>query len=342
MSYKRPSLRSTLLLWLASVTTVLSALWGAAAIWYQFPANPLIRGISAVLWLVFAIAVLTFAWRQRLWLGLGLYALAFLALAIWWNTLAPSNNREWADDVAQMTTGTIAGSLVTLKNVRNFDWRTATDYTPRWETRQYDLDKLASVDMVLSYWGVPAIAHTLVSFGFENGEHVVFSVEIRKEKHESFSEIGGFFKEFELSVVAADERDIIRVRTNARDEDDYLYRVKVSQATMRSLFLAYVGKANSLVDTPRFYNTVTANCTTIIFHMMNRIIDGLPMDYRLVLSGYLPGYIHDVGALEPGFTLEALRAGGRITERAHQADQDPAFSAAIRRGVPGWDASAKH
>lgn len=339
---QRPPLLCPLLLWLACVTTGLSALWGATALWYQLPAGQIARGAAALLWLAFAIAVLVFAWRQRMWLGLGLYALGVLVLAVWWNTLAPSNTRDWADDVAQMTTGTITGSQVTLTNVRNFDWRTETDYTARWETRHYDLDKLTSVDMVLSYWGIPAIAHTLVSFGFDNGEHVVFSVEIRKEKHESFSEIGGFFKQFEMSVVAADERDIIRVRTNARGEDDYLYRVKVSQATMRSLFLAYVAQANALIEAPRFYNTVTANCTTIIFHMMARIIDGLPMDYRLLLSGYLPGYLYDVGALEPGYTPDALRAGGRITDRARQADKDPAFSAAIRRGVPGWDTTAGH
>jgi hypothetical protein len=293
-----------------------------------------------LLWLVFALAVLTLAWRQRSWLGLAIYALAFLALAFWWTSLAPSNHREWADDVAQMTTGTIDGNRATLNNVRNFDWRSQTDYTPRWETRHYDLDKLVSVDMVLSYWGMPAIAHTLVSFGFDNGQHVVFSVEIRKEKHESFSEIGGFFKEFEMSVIAADERDIIRVRTNIREEDDYIYRVKVSQATMRSLFAAYVGEANSLIETPRFYNTVTANCTTIIYHMMTRIVEGLPIDYRLLLSGYLPAYVYDVGALQPGFTLEALRERGRISERARQADTDPAFSAAIRRGIPGADPNA--
>src|SRR6202034_2162744 len=137
--------------------------------------------------------------------------------------------------------------------VRNFDWRTQSDYTQRWETRTYDLRHLNSLDMVLSYWSMPAIAHVLISFGFDDGEHVVFSVEIRREKTESFSEIGGFFKEFELSIIAADERDVIRVRTNVRGEDDYLYRVRMPVSAMRSLFLAYIDQANSLVHAPRFY-----------------------------------------------------------------------------------------
>src|ERR1700761_1694866 len=162
-----------------------------------------------------------------------------------------------------MTQGTVSGSKVTLHNVRNFAWRTDTDYTPRWETRTYDLDHLSSLDMVLSYWSMRAIAHVLISFGFDDGSHIVFSVEIRREKQESFSEIGGFFKEFELSIIAADERDVIRVRTNVRGEDDYLYRLRIPVKDIRSLFLAYVDQANSLVQTPRFYNTISVNCTTL-------------------------------------------------------------------------------
>jgi len=223
---------------------------------------------------------------------------------------------------------------VTLRNVRNFDWHSETDYTQRWETRQYDLDRLDSVDMILSYWTGPAIAHVLVSFGFTDGEHVVFSVEIRREKHESFSAIGGFFKEFELSVIAADERDVVRVRTNVRGEDDYLYRIRMAPATMRSLFLAYVDQANQLVRTPRFYDTVTVNCTMLVYHMMQHIVGHLPFDYRLLLSGYLPEYLYKVGGLDSRYSLEELRANGRITERAKAADRSATFSADIRRSVP--------
>jgi len=218
--------------------------------------------------------------------------------------------------------------------VRNFDWRSSTDYTQRWETRSYDLDHLESLDMILSYWTIQAIAHVLISFGFDDGSHVVFSVEIRPERGESYSSIGGFFKEFELSILAADERDVIRVRTNVRGEDDYLYRIQMPREDMRSLFLAYVGQANSLVRTPRFYNTVTVNCTTLIYHMMKRIDGNLPLDYRLLFSGYLPGYVYKVGGLDQRYTLGQLRSLGRITDRARSADRSSTFSADIRRGVP--------
>jgi Domain of unknown function (DUF4105) len=312
----------------------LLAAWGAFALWFQVPGGVLLQGLGVGLWIAFSLAIIVILWRGRLAVGALSFAVAFAALLIWWMLIAPSNSRLWADDVAQMTTGVVDGDSVTLHNVRNFDWRTKTDYTQRWETRTYDLRHLNSLDMILSYWSMPAIAHVLISFGFDNGEHVVFSVEIRREKTESFSEIGGFFKEFELSVIACDERDVIRVRTNVRGEDDYLYRIRMPVDEIRSLFLAYVSQANDVARKPRFYNTVTANCTTIIYHMAKRIVGHLPLDYRVLLSGYLPGYVYKVGGLDTRYPLEELRALGRITERAKKSDRSPNFSADIRAGIP--------
>jgi Domain of unknown function (DUF4105) len=312
----------------------LPATWGCFALWYQVPGTKPVRIIAVALWGLFSVLVLLALDRTRMLYLAGGFVVALAVLLIWWHRVLPSNDRVWSDDVAQITSGTVDGGRVVLHNVRNFDWRSATDYTPHWETRSYDLDHLDSVDMILSYWTIQAIAHVLISFGFDDGTQVVFSVEIRPEKGESFSSIGGFFKEFELSILAADERDVIRVRTNMRGEDDYLYRIRMPTADMRSLFLAYVAQANELVHTPRFYNTVTVNCTTLIYHMMKRIDGSLPLDYRLLLSGYLPSYVYKVGGLGRRYTLEQLRSFGRITERARAADHSNTFSADIRRGVP--------
>jgi hypothetical protein len=312
-----------------------SAIWGAFALWYQAPGGQALKTLSVLLWVLFSLTLLLALWQGRTAVSLLAFAVAFGALLIWWQRIAPSNDRIWADDVAQMTTGAVEGNRVTLFKVRNFDWRSDTDYTQRWETRSYDLDRLNSVDMIMSYWSGTAIAHMLISFGFDDGAHVVFSVEIRREKRESFSEIGGFFKEFELSIIAADERDVIRVRTNVRGEDDYLYRIRMPVSAMRSLFLGYIGEANGLVQTPRFYNTITVNCTTLVYHMMKRIVGYLPMDYRLILSGYLPEYVYSVGGLDQHYSFQELHAQGRITDRAKQADRSDAFSEDIRRGIPG-------
>jgi hypothetical protein len=319
---------------LAAPVVAVSAAWGALALWYQASVRPLLKGLSAGLWVVFGCAVLVWLCGGRAQIALAVYTIAFLGLMRWWHGLQPSNELMWADDVARITTGGVTGNVVTLQNVRNFEWRTASDYTQRWETRSYELDRIDSVDMIMSYWTGRMIAHMLISFGFDDGRYVAFSVEIRREKHQSFSEIGGFFKEFELSIIAADERDVVRVRTNVRGEDDYLYRLAMPAAAMRSLFLGYVEQANSLARTPRFYNTISVNCTTLVYHMMKHITGGLPMSYRVLLSGYMPEYMYSIGHLDSRYSLKELRAFGRITERARMADHSANFSADIRRGVP--------
>ena len=324
----------------ATLLVGLPAAWAVLALWYQAAGGRTIKlGIIAV-WIACSVGVLLALWQGWAALSLLVFAAAFAAIVIWWRRIKPSNDRLWADDVAQIAAATFDGDEVTLHNVRNFDWRSNTDYTQRWETRGYDLDRLNSVDMIVSYWTVPAIAHMLISFGFGGGEQVVFSVEIRREKTESFSEIGGFFKEFELSILAADERDVIRVRTNVRGEDAYLYRVRMPVSAMRSLFLSYVEQANDLVRTPRFYNTITVNCTTLVYQMMERIVGYLPLSYRLILSGYLPEYVYRVGGLDQRHPLQELRARGRITERAKQADRSDTFSADIRQGIAELPADA--
>ena len=251
-------------------------------------------------------------------------------LLLWWASIAPSNQRIWADDASHLLTGAVQGSNVTLNNVRDFTWRSDDDYDVRWETRHYDLDHLASADAVLSYWGSAAIAHAMISFGFDDGSHVVFSVEIRKQRGQQYSAIGGFFKQYETILVAADERDVIRVRTNVRGEDDYLYPLHMDKAAMRALFLAYVQDANKLTVTPEFYNTITSNCTTIVYRMARQIEPGLPRDFRLLLTGYLPEYLYKVGALDQSTPIEEQRQRARITDKARNSKPGDDFSRAIR------------
>jgi Domain of unknown function (DUF4105) len=329
-----PSLLRFSVTLLATLVVGFSAIWAAFALWYQAPGGQAVKMLSVFVWVGFSFTLLIALWQGRTAVCLLAFALVFGGLLFWWQRIAPSNDRIWTDDVARTATGTVEGNRVTLHNVRNFDWRSDTDYTQHWETRTYELDRLNSVDMIMSYWTVPAIAHMLISFGFDDGAHVVFSVEVRREKHESYSEIGGFFKDFELSVIAADERDVIRVRTNVRGEDDYLYRIRMPLSAMRSLFLSYIDEANALARAPRFYNTITANCTTLVYHMMKRIVGYLPLDYRLLLPGYLPEYVYRVDGLDQRYSLQALRTLGHITDRAKKADRSESFSADIRQGIP--------
>ncbi len=316
-----------------ALITVLSGAWGALALWYQLPGGAVARTLGGAVWALALIALAVFAISRRSWLPLGIYVVMYAALLIWWASIAPSNQRVWSDDVARMLTGAVQGNLVTLDNVRDFNWRSDTDYDARWETRHYDLDRLVSADAVLSYWGSKAIAHAMISFGFDDGSHVVYSVEIRKKRGEQYSSIGGFFRQFETILVAADERDIIRVRTNVRGEDDYLYPLRMDKPAMRALFLSYVEAANTLSVKPAFYNTITSNCTTIVYRMARQIDSGLPWDMRLLLTGYLPEYLYKVGALDRSVPVEQLRQRGRITGRARNTTPSDDFSKAIRAGL---------
>ncbi len=322
---------------LLGITIALVAAWGALALWIRAPLSPTARALLALAWLILAVAALAaLAWPA--WRPAGYaFALATLALALWWLRIRPSNNRQWMPEVARQTVGEIDGDLVTLHNVRNFEWRTRTDYTSRWETRRYALSELQSVDVALSYWGRPAIAHALVSFGFGQDRYVVFSVEIRRKEGDNFSEIGGFFKQYELSLIASTEEDSLRVRTNVRGEDSYLYRIHMPLDNARSLFLAYVKRANQLHDKPRFYHTLTGNCTTIVFQMARRIVPGLPLDYRQLASGYLPEYFFDLHVLQGAHSVAQYRKQGRYTDRARALGNAPGFSQTIRQGVPGID-----
>jgi hypothetical protein len=247
-----------------------------------------------------------------------------------------SNDRDWQAEVAQTSYATINGDLVTIHNVRNFDYRTETEFTPRWETRTYDLSKLDSGDIIAVYWAGKAIAHVMVSFGFAGKDFLTVSIETRKEKGEDYSTLAGFFRQYELYYVAADERDVIGVRTTYRQpqEDVYVYRTNTPIENIRRVFLDYIKSMNELHERPSYYNTLTTNCTTsILFH--TRMNPGAPpMSWKVLLSGYVPDYLYDLGRLDTSRPYAELEKLSHVNARAHAAGKDAAFSQRIREGLP--------
>ncbi len=226
---------------------------------------------------------------------------------------------------------------VTLHGVRNFDYRSETDFTPRYEDRTYDLAALDSVDLVASYWMGEAIAHVMLSFGFGGEDFVAISIETRRERTEGYSTVKGFFKQYELFYVVADERDLIRLRTNYREnppEDVYVYRTKGRPEAIRRVFLDYLREINELAERPRWYNTLTTNCTTAIMTHLRVNPDHAPMSWKVLLSGYAPQYAWERGALDTRLPFEELKARSRINDVAQAADQAPDFSQRIREGLP--------
>jgi hypothetical protein len=211
---------------LLALVMLLVGVWCSIAIWYQCGAGEPLRGFLAGSAAIFSlIAVACLATRRR-WPVAGIFSASVAAFLAWWTTITPTNDRDWAPDVARTVTATIDGDRVVVNNVRNFTWRSDADFDQHWEQRTYYLSHLVDVDLIMSYWMGEAIAHTIVSFGFDNGERLAFSIETRKESDESYSSIAGFFKQYELAIVAADERDVVRVRSNIRGEDVRIYPLR--------------------------------------------------------------------------------------------------------------------
>ena len=312
---------------------LLAVLWGAAAIWFDGPASRGMAGFLAAL-LTLGCAVVLLRVRPFRRAVLAVLAVFGVVLA-WWLTIPPSNTRPWLPDVARTASAIISGSRVTIHNVRNFDYRSETDYTERWETRAYDLDKLRGVDLFLSYWGPTLIAHTIASWEFADGSHLAISIETRKEKGEDYSAVKGFFRQYELYYVVADERDLVRLRTNYRGERVYLYRMKIPAEMARKLLLDYLAEINRLAEKPRWYNALTHNCTTAIRYHMKNLGRAGKFDWRILANGRVDELLYLRGSTDRSIPYPEFRKRSEITERAKAADHDRNFSALIREGLPG-------
>lgn len=307
-------------------------LWVATAILLHIVGDAQAGALIALL------AGLLIAWLAhrrsalRGWAALGVGA---VAVALWYQTYQPSADRNWTMDVARGVSADRDGDTITLRNIRDFEWTSIDTATERWIQQTYDLSQITGVDMITSVWDNPNIAHLLVSFGFKDAPNVVFSVEIRREVGEAYSEIAGFFRQFELVLIAATERDIVQLRTTHREETVSLYPADLTPEQLRDFFLAYVDLAQSLEAEPRFYNTLTANCTTVVYGLAKTVNPDLPFDPRVVLSGGLPEFVDELGLLPGDMPIEQRRIEAVITPRAQTAGPKDDFSAVIRAQTNG-------
>jgi hypothetical protein len=307
--------------------------WSMLAIYHSdlpATARPLVAmlfGLAAVLALLFI---------RPLRRGILVIVGGFALVVVWWLAIPPSNTRDWQPDVRELPYATVEGSKVTIHNIRNCDYRTETDYDVRLEDRSYDIDKLRTGDMFIIFWGSPLICHTMLSFGFEGDRYVCISIETRKEVGENYSAIKGFFKQFELTYIVADERDVVRLRTNyRRGEEVYLYRLNARPELVREVFLDYLKAINSLKVQPEWYNALTSNCTSNIRGHTKPYAPRFRADWRLIVNGYVDEMIYSNGSMYRGLPFAELKARSHINARAMEADKDPNFSIRIREGLPG-------
>src|SRR5215469_13854626 len=315
------------------VCLLLSAIWANLAIAYQLPGSAGLRIAACLALALMAVAALAAVVLRRRWRAVLIYAAACLLVIGWTISINASNDKNWAADVAHGVTGTIDGDRLTVRNLRDFSWRTETDYTEHWEQRTYDLSKLRSLDLFLVYWMGPSIAHTIMSFGFEDGRYLDFSIELRRTQNDQYSAIAGFFKTHELVYIGADERDLMTLR-KARHEQIQLYRLRTPPDRARALLVEYIEQANDLAAHPKFYNTLTTNCTTAIFGMMRAVTSSIPFGWRIILTGHLPSYLYEHGAVDTRIPLEELRQRADVTSRVDASLSEVEFSARLRESVP--------
>jgi hypothetical protein len=325
----------TVLLGLLIITT---GGWGVLALTFSGPHSDTVRSILAAVFGITSLATLLalgfHRWRRQILAG---YFALFTALLLGWLGIEPSNERDWQVDVAVLPYATIEDNLITVHNIRNFDYRSETDYTPAYYDKRFDLNELDAVDVVASYWMGPAIAHVFLSFSFADSGHLAISIETRKEKGEDYSSIKGFFRQYELIYIVADERDIIRLRTNYRQnppEDVYIYRVSGSLEEGRQLFLEYMKKVNALKTQPEFYNTLTTNCTTNIWLNSRVNRSHLPFSWKILASGYVPELLHEHSRLDNGnLPFPKIQEMAHINTRAQAANDAVDFSHRIRKEI---------
>ena len=306
---------------------LLGSAWTATALVIQLAGLTRVLALVALATLAGATLIFRFRNRQHAWACL---AFGVALTAGWYQSIHPRDDRDWDFDVAHGVTAEIDSPVVTLHNVRDFTWTSDSTAEVVWRDMTVNLDQMTGLDIFTSVWDSPDIAHLIVSFGFEGGQHIAFSVEIRREKGEAFSTIGGFFRQFELVLIAATERDVVKLRTNFRKEDVHLYPIRLDSARRQKLFLEFLALGNDLAAEPRFYNTITANCTSVVFLLVRSFVPSLPLDRRIILSGRLPEYLDELGALQGDMPMAERRKAAAITEWAQGILPGQDYSVFIR------------
>ena len=323
----------------AWISFLVMTCWGTMAIVFSNLSTVLRIGVATTFGIAALVSVML---PQRNGGKLICFSSVFAVVLAWWLVLPPSNFRDWQPDVATLPCATVTGSVVTLHKIRNCDYRTENDYIVRHYDKTFDLGSLRSMDLFLVDWGLPHMAHTMLSFGFGNDEYVCFSIETRKKKGEEYSSIRGFFKQYELTYVVADERDVVRLRANYRKgEDVYLYRLNATPELIRMVFMDYLRSVNKLNEQPEWYNALTANCTTDIWKHIVAYYPKATFDWRILASGHAAEKAYELGTIDQTSSFQELKRLSLINERSKAADRVPAYSRAIRAGLPGFESGRR-
>ena len=307
------------------------ALWATLAIYYS---NLPWHWLRLALALAFAAISIWALWLARNRRALLLFAGLFVCVLAWWISIRPTHDGPWRPEVKVMPRAIIDGDRVRINGVRDFDYRSRNDFTARYEEREVSISHLTSVDFFVSYFLIGPVSHTFVSFNFDNAPPVCISIETRPGVGRGFEPIPSLFKQFELIYVVGDERDLVRVRTNFRNEAVYLYHIRTTPDRARKLFRIYLNRVNQLADEPEFYNLLTNSCTINIVRYLRMAGKPWRFDFRYILNGFVDSYLYSLGLLDTDLPFAELRPRSKINDAAQAADNSPDFSQRIRAAVP--------
>jgi hypothetical protein len=314
----------------------LLTLWAVAALYVDFR----IAALRIPVTLIYVAGIITILIKlQSRWAAAALCLVGFCCVLGWWLTLEPSNEGNWQADLSRTAWAEMDGDRITIHNLRNCDYRTETDYSNCWTDRTVYLSQIRAADLFLTNWGIRFASHPIVSFQFGDNQHVAFSIEARYKAGQAYSTILGCFRQYGLIFVAADERDVIRLRTNYRkDEEVSMYRVQGQPEMARAMFLTYVTYLNKLKDHPEWYNEVTKNCTTTIERSLAANVNKpQPWNYQFLLNGTLDELLYDRGRLVAGgLPFPELKEREHINAAGRAAGLSPDFSTLIRAGRVGF------
>jgi len=315
---------------IAAIPALGLTLWAFGALSFDGPGTLLAVLIMAAIYA----AMVFFKFRWRAW---SVWATCMIAILVWWFAQNPPLDGEWQPDVAKLATAEVDGDVVTFHNVRDFEYRSESDFTPRWTTRQVRLSSLTGVDIAINYWGSPWMAHPIVSFTFSDAPPLAFSIETRKRVGQSYSAIGGLYRQFTLTCIVAEERDVLGLRAIHRTgEDVYLYRTTLSPEKARIRLLEYIDTINALEKKPRWYNAITTNCTTTI-RSQHPSDARIPWDWRILVNGKGDEMMFERGAFETGgLDFPALRKSAHANAAIIAADAAEDFSTQIRHNHPAF------
>lgn len=322
---------------LLRATQFLLIAWAVLAIYYSNLPWGWMRLALAAAFAGFAIWALWVGTRRR-WRWA--FAGAFATVAVWWVFIPSSHDRPWRRDVAVLPRAQIDGDRVRLSGFRNFTYRSREDFDVRYEQREVSLERLVAVDLFISNFMAGPVAHTFVSFDFDDGTPpVCISIECRPEVGEGFDPLASMFKQFELIYVVGDERDLVRVRTDYRNEEVFLYRIRMSPEVARRLFLIYLDRINELHDRPEWYHLLSNNCTLNIIRYARRAagVEGGRFDHRHLLNGLIDRYVYGLGIVDTSLSFDELRRRSHINAAARAAGDAEDFSARIRASLPTPD-----